>query len=54
MFSFEHSLSIFMVGRESIKENWILLADTQEKHETAGEARDWTWFDSSEWKFTWT
>jgi hypothetical protein len=34
MSSFKHTLSIFMVGRESIRENWILLADTQEKHET--------------------
>jgi hypothetical protein len=29
MFSFKHTLSISMVGRESIRENWILLAGTQ-------------------------
>ena len=34
MFSFKHTSPIFMVGRESIRENWTSSAVTQEKHET--------------------
>jgi len=46
MFSFKHTSPIFIVGRESIRENYILSADTQEKQKTG------TRLDREGWVFT--